>query len=69
MTACSSVSAWVSVSAGAIETVPKADATGRALLEAADQLLYQAKHAGRARCVYSTLRDSLPRTLALERGN
>ena len=66
--ACSSAGAWVSVSAGAIETVPKADASGRALLEAADQLLYQAKRAGRARCVYSTLGDGLPRTVALERG-
>jgi diguanylate cyclase (GGDEF)-like protein len=67
--ACSSASAWVSVSAGAIETVPKADASGRALLEAADQLLYQAKHAGRARCIYTTMQDSLPRTVALERDN
>jgi diguanylate cyclase (GGDEF)-like protein len=67
--ACSSVSAWVSVSAGAIETLPKADASGRALLEAADQLLYRAKHAGRARCVYTTMQDSLPRSVSLERGN
>ena len=66
--ACSSAGAWVSISAGAIETIPKADASGRALLEAADQLLYQAKHGGRARCVYTTLHDSLPRTIALERG-
>ena len=66
--ACSSTGAWVSVSAGAIETVPSPDASGRALLEAADQLLYQAKHAGRARCVYSTLQDSMPRMVALERG-
>jgi len=67
--ACSSVGAWVSVSAGAVQTVPKADASGRALLEAADQLLYRAKHAGRARCVYLTPEDTLPRTLVLERGN
>jgi diguanylate cyclase (GGDEF)-like protein len=64
--ACSSAGAWVSVSAGAIETVPKRDASSRALLEAADQLLYQAKRTGRARCVYSTLEDGLPRTVALE---
>jgi len=64
--ACSGASAWVSVSAGAIETLPNADDSSRALLEAADQLLYQAKHAGRARCVYSTLQDNLPRTIALE---
>jgi len=66
--ACSSAGAWVSVSAGAIETVPKPDASSRSLLEAADQLLYQAKRAGRARCVYSALGDSLPRTVALEHG-
>ena len=65
--ACSSAGASVSVSAGAVETVPKADTSARALLETADQLLYRAKHAGRARCVYSTLQDSLPRTLALDR--
>ena len=66
--ACSSAGAWVSVSAGAIETVPKPDASSRPLLEAADQLLYQAKRNGRARCVYSALEDGLPRTVALERG-
>jgi len=66
--ACSSAGAWVSVSAGAIETVPKPDASSRSLLEAADQLLYQAKRNGRARCVYSALEDGLPRTVALERG-
>jgi len=63
--ACSSAGACVSVSAGALETAPKVHASGRALLEAADELLYQAKRSGRARCVYSTLDSDLPQTIAL----
>lgn len=42
----------VSVSIGAIELIPSADDTPRALLEAADQLLYRAKREGRNRCLH-----------------
>jgi len=47
----SATAAHVSVSAGAIECLPAAYDSPRALLEAADQLLYQAKREGRNRCV------------------
>jgi diguanylate cyclase (GGDEF)-like protein len=64
--ACSSAGSWVSVSAGAIERVPDATSSISALLEAADKLLYEAKRAGRARCVYQTPADVAPQTIRLD---
>jgi diguanylate cyclase (GGDEF)-like protein len=55
--ACSDASARVSVSAGAIEMVPTPDASPRALLETADQLLYLAKRDGRNRCMLRVAAD------------
>jgi len=48
----SQVASIVSVSAGAIETVPVSGESPRALLDLADQLLYRAKRDGRNRCVH-----------------
>jgi len=56
--ACSDASARVSVSAGAIEAVPPADGSPRALLETADQLLYLAKREGRNRAVLRIAADT-----------
>jgi len=47
----SSAGPRVSISVGAIELIPSEAASPRTLLERADQLLYEAKRAGRARCV------------------
>jgi len=47
----SAAAARVSVSAGAIETVPTAADSPRSLLEASDRLLYQAKREGRNRAI------------------
>jgi diguanylate cyclase (GGDEF)-like protein len=54
----SSAARHVSISIGAIETVPDAQAQPRHALEIADRLLYEAKQGGRNRCVYLAVADS-----------
>ena len=49
----------VTVSIGAVTLVPHRDAAPATAVQAADQLLYQAKEAGRAHCVHADLRNDV----------
>jgi diguanylate cyclase (GGDEF)-like protein len=61
----SSAGAVVTISAGAVELIPSAEASPRTLLERADQLLYEAKRTGRGRCVAQIDQDERTFVVAL----
>ena len=62
--AYSSAGKYVSLSVGALECRPAPGDLPQAAMEAVDGLLYQAKRAGRDRCVYRLQGDSEARTMS-----
>ena len=55
----SEVAPHVTVSVGAVTVIPTGEHDARSAIEAADNLLYQAKESGRAQCVYADLNNDV----------